>query len=113
MAARVALALAEAALADQAHVASVRARTQAQVAALSHEIRGLDLFVHPSQTNFVLADFGREAAPIEAKLLAQGAVVRPMKGYGLPTCLRITVGLAPENVEFLQVLDRVLREDLA
>ncbi|MBL0030160.1 MAG: histidinol-phosphate transaminase [Rhodanobacteraceae bacterium] len=105
----VALALAEAALADQAHVASVRARTQAQVAALSHEIRGLDLFVHPSQTNFVLADFGREAAPIEAKLLAQGAVVRPMKGYGLPTCLRINNGTEADDTHLLDCLKEALR----
>lgn len=105
----VALTLAEAALADQAHVASVRTRTQAQIAALSREIRALDLFVHPSQTNFVLVDFGREAAPIEAKLLAQGAVVRPMKGYGLPTCLRINNGTEADDAHLLRCLKEALR----
>ena len=105
----IALALAEAALADQAHVASVRAHTQAQIAVLSREIRGLDQFVHPSQTNFVLVDFGREAAPIEAKLLAQGAVVRPMKGYGLPTCLRINNGTEADDAHLLHCLKEALR----
>ena len=105
----VALALAEAALADPGHVATVRERTQAQIADLSREIRGLGLFVHPSQTNFVLVDFGRDAAPIEAKLLAQGAVVRPMKGYGLPTCLRINNGTTADDAHLLHSLKEALR----
>lgn len=105
----VALALAEAALADQDHVGLVRARTQKQIAALSREIRALGLFVHPSQTNFVLVDFGRDAAPIEAKLLAQGAVVRPMKGYGLPTCLRINNGSEADDAHLLHCLKEALR----
>lgn len=103
-----ALALAEAALADQDHVAMVRERTQAQIAALTQAIQGMGLFVHPSQTNFVLVDFGRDAAVIEARLLAQGAVVRPMKGYGLPTCLRINNGTAADDAHLLQALREAL-----
>jgi histidinol-phosphate aminotransferase len=76
---------------------------------LSREIRELGLFVHPSQTNFVLVDFGRDAAPIEAKLLAQGAVVRPMKGYGLPTCLRINNGTEADDAHLLHCLKEALR----
>jgi histidinol-phosphate aminotransferase len=105
----VALALAEAALADQDHVATVRTRTAAQIAALSMAIRDLGMFVHPSQTNFVLVDFGRDAAPIEASLLAQGAVVRPMQGYGLSTCLRINNGLAADDAHLLAALREALR----
>lgn len=47
-------------------------------------------------TNFVLADFSspeRAAAAFDF-LRDRGIVVRPMGGYGLPACLRITVGLA-------------------
>lgn len=105
----VALALAEAALADQAHVAKVRMQTQVQVAALGREIRALGLFVHPSQTNFLLVDFGREASPVEARLRAQGVVVRPMKGYGLPTCLRINNGREADDAHLLNCLKEALR----
>jgi histidinol-phosphate aminotransferase len=31
-----------------------------------------------------------------------------MAGYGLPTCLRLTVGLRDENRRLLQALDEVL-----
>ena len=39
------------------------------------------------------------------ELLARGVVVRPMAGYGLPQCLRITVGEAGENRRLLAALD--------
>jgi histidinol-phosphate aminotransferase len=40
----------------------------------------------------VLVDFERPAKPIEDALLKRGVIVRPMGGYGLPSCLRITIG---------------------
>jgi histidinol-phosphate aminotransferase len=39
-------------------------------------------------------------------LLAQDVVVRPMAGYGLPQCLRITVGDETENRRLVAALDR-------
>jgi histidinol-phosphate aminotransferase len=55
--------------------------------------------VHPSEANFVLADFGAEARAEAADmhLRAAGLIVRRVGGYGLPQCLRITIGLAEEN----------------
>jgi histidinol-phosphate aminotransferase len=96
------------ALDDGAHVAAVRERTAHARDALSVALRAMGLFVHPSQTNFVLIDFDRPAAPIEARLLQEGVVVRPMGGYGLPTCLRISVGNAHENAAFLAALAHAL-----
>jgi histidinol-phosphate aminotransferase len=55
-------------------------------------------------TNFVLVDFDRPARGIEDRLLEAGVVVRPMGGYGLPTCLRISVGREEENERFLAAL---------
>lgn len=102
------LAACEAALADDAHLAWVRGRNAAEREALHDALRARALAVSPSQTNFLLVDFGRDAAPIEAGLVARGVVPRPMGGYGLPTCLRITVGNRDENRRFLQALDEVL-----
>ena len=54
--------------------------------------------VWPSEGNFILADFGQPAAAsgADAALRARGVIVRAMGGYGLPHCLRITVGTAEE-----------------
>jgi len=52
----------------------------------------------PSEGNFVLADFGTPdlADTANAFLRGRGMIVRGVAGYGLPQCLRITVGTAEE-----------------
>ena len=102
------LAGAEAALADPAHVQRVREFNAGERAWLAGELRARGLVVAPSQTNFLLVDFGRPAAPIEAALVDRGVVPRPMAGYGLPDCLRLTLGLREDNARLLAALDEAL-----
>jgi histidinol-phosphate aminotransferase len=102
-----ALAACEAALGDEAHLVSACARNAEQRVALSAALRERGLRVFPSQTNFVLVEFGADTARIEAELIARGVVLRPMGGYGLGDCLRITVGDADENRRLLAALDAV------
>lgn len=103
-----ALAAARAALYDQDHLDEVRERNAEERAWLREQLRARGLSVPASQTNFLLVDFGREAAPVEAALIGRSVVLRPMVGYGLSTCLRITVGNRDENCRLLQALDEVL-----
>lgn len=58
------------------------------------ELSALGLPADASQTNFVLARFASpdEAEACEAHLRGDGILVRKVGGYGLPDCLRITVG---------------------
>jgi histidinol-phosphate aminotransferase len=99
------LAAAEAALGDDAYLQSTLARNATQRAELAAALARRDCFVHPSQTNFLLVEFGPRAQAIETTLLAAGVVVRPMTGYGLPECLRITVGSADDNRRLLDALE--------
>lgn len=102
------LAAAEAALSDQAHVGWVRRQNAAERQSLGDALRARDLAVAPSQTNFLLVDFGVDAARIQSALVSRGVVPRPMAGYGLPGCLRLTVGTRDENRRLLQALDEGL-----
>jgi len=54
--------------------------------------------VWPSEANFVLVDFGEvaRADAADAFLRSRGIIVRKVAGYGLPHCLRVTVGTADE-----------------
>ncbi len=97
-------AAAQAALADSAHVQRVRDTTSGERGRLATRLRERGWRVGPSQTNFLLVDLGRPAAEIERVLFAHAVVVRPMTGYGLPTCLRITVGSREENRRLLEAL---------
>jgi len=103
----VALAAAEAALGDVAHLEASVARNDAARARLTEDLRARGWAVAPSQTNFVLVEFGPGTPAIEAALLAAGVVARPMAGYGLPQCLRLTVGNADENARLLAALDGI------
>lgn len=106
------LAAAEAALGDAEHLDWVVARNAEQRAALGVALRRRGLRVFPSQTNFLLVGFAEPGADdqvtaIERRLLDAGVVLRPMGGYGLGHCLRITVGNVDENRRLLAVLDEI------
>jgi len=103
-----ALAACEAALGDEAHLQWACARNAEQRTALAAQLGQRGLRVYPSQTNFLLVEFGDRTPRIEAELVARGVVLRPMGGYGLPDCLRITVGTEDENSRLLAALDAVL-----
>lgn len=100
----VALAGAEAALADRDHLDSVRAFNRGERAWLREALvaRGYDVL--PSQTNFLLVDLARDATDFERRLFERGVIVRPMGGYGLGHAVRISVGSRAENQRLLDAL---------
>lgn len=103
-----ALAAAEAALADPAHLARVCADNARERAWLAAELAKAGLPALPSQTNFLLVRFGARTQAIERALLERGVILRPMGGYGLAEYLRITVSDRAENSRLLAVLAEVL-----
>lgn len=102
------LAAAQAALQDEAHLRACVEANAGQRHLLAEALRARGLGVGPSQANFLLVEFGEAAARIEAALIDRGIVLRPMGGYGLPACLRVTVGTGEQNACLLSVLDEVL-----
>jgi histidinol-phosphate aminotransferase len=104
-----ALAAAEAALADQEFLLSSRALNREGMQTLLDGLALLGLASIPSAGNFVCVELPGPGLPIYQALLAAGVIVRPVAEYGLPNHLRITVGLPAENDRLLETLARVLR----
>jgi len=100
----VALAGAAAALADGAHLASVRAFNHDERAWLRDGLAARGYAVLPSQTNFLLVDLASDAAAFERHLFECGVIVRPMGGYGLGHTVRISIGSRAENQRLLDAL---------
>jgi len=57
--------------------------------------------VTPSVGNFLLLHFpkgeGRDAKAADAFLTSRGYILRAVGGYGLPHCLRLTIGTEEAN----------------
>jgi len=90
----------EAALGDVGHVAASRDHNSVWLPWLSDYLAGLGLTVLPSVANFILVRFpaekGRDAAAAMTYFSENGVVPRETAGYGLPDCLRITIGREDE-----------------
>ena len=75
--------------------------------------------IHPSEANFLLIDFlnPERALAADQFLRARGIIVRHPKSYGLPNCLRVTIGtdeecdLVAENLAEFQKISRKILVD--
>jgi histidinol-phosphate aminotransferase len=67
--------------------------------------------VVPSHANFVMVVLGSEieANSLYQALLKQGIIIRPLKAFGLPHCVRITIGTPEENEALIASLQRTHR----
>jgi histidinol-phosphate aminotransferase len=89
-----------AAVEDIAAVDRARAHNEIWRIWLSEALKGLGLTVTPSAANFVLVRFpdaaAQDAVAAREFLKSRGILTRGMHSYGLPACLRITIGTEEE-----------------
>ncbi len=107
-----ALAAAEAALADEDYVRLSREVNAAGLQQLATGLHDLGLSFIPSLGNFLTFDTGTDGEQVYQSLLAEGVIVRPLTGYGLPRHLRVSVGTQAENQRFLTALAQVMAREL-
>jgi len=96
------------ALDDEQYLAEGRRVNRAGMAQLEKGLGELGLKWTPSRGNFLAVDLGRDATEINAGLLRQGVIVRPIAGYDMPSFLRVSIGTEAENARFLEALRVVL-----
>ncbi len=78
---------------------------------VSTELKSIGLTVYPSIGNFVLVEFpktGKTAAAANNFLMGKGIIPREVAGYGLPDCLRITIGTEEENKALANALEEFM-----
>lgn len=104
----VSIAAATAAIADHKHVSRHRQLNDEVRRWTFDELVRMELEPLQSQGNFILVRFpsaaGHCADSAFAHLRSEGIIVRPMASYGLPDCLRVTVGSAQEMAAFTSSL---------
>lgn len=87
---------------------------------LKLNLKGIQFFYHlfdklgipyiKSNANFVTIILDNEAMvdKINGKLLRKGVIIRPLKAFGLPNCIRINTGLLEENEFFAENFKNVI-----
>lgn len=104
-----ALAAAQAALADEHYLRQTQERTRQGKEYLREEVKKLGCTCYPSQTNFLLVDLQMNADALCLALSRRGVIVRSMAAYGLIDCIRISVGTDFENRNFITVFAECLQ----
>lgn len=106
----VAQAAAVAALADDDFVQQSYALNVAGMAQMTETFDRLGVSYIPSFGNFVSFQVA-DAKTVYQRLLENGVIVRPVANYEMPNYLRVSIGLAQENIRFLQALTDILQSE--
>jgi len=76
---------------------------------LTTTLRELGLTVVASEANFVMLVLPgvEQAARLTNELLAQGIIIRPLAGWGLPNCVRISTGTSEDNERCVEAIQKL------
>lgn len=97
-----------AALEDDAHLRETKRVVDEGRVYLQEQFAEIKIPFVPAAANFVMANVG-DGCAVFYKLLRRKVVVRPLKGYGLPEWVRISVGTMEENKKLIAALKEVIR----
>jgi histidinol-phosphate aminotransferase len=97
-----------AALDDREFTVKCARENRVGLAQLEAGFRAQGLEIVPGVANFILVKVG-DGARVFSGLQKRGVIVRPMRPYGMPEWLRVTVGTPAQNERLLAALAAVLR----
>ncbi|PYK66179.1 MAG: histidinol-phosphate transaminase [Verrucomicrobia bacterium] len=97
-----------AALNDAAHQHETKRVVDEGRAYLQDKLTEMKIQFVPGVANFVMVNVG-DGLAIFDQLLRRNIIVRPLKGYGLPEWVRISVGTIEENEKCVSALRDVIR----
>ncbi|MEW6351939.1 MAG: histidinol-phosphate transaminase [Thermodesulfobacteriota bacterium] len=78
---------------------------------LEAQLRAIGVQVVPSQANFLTFCLDSDARWVFDALLLKGVIVRHLASFGMPKCIRVSVGTDAENRRFISALKEVLRTE--
>ena len=99
-----------AALSDQAFIEQCRAENKQGIDLFESFCLKHNLFIYPSQGNFVLINIKTDSDKVFDELMKKGFIVRSGNALGVPGFIRITVGSMDQNTELIEKLEEILIE---
>ena len=99
-----------AALNDDAFMAKSVEHNDSELVRVKDAVEKAGFKTFPSVGNFVLIEFpeeaGRTSAEADAFLRQEGIVIRDVNVYGLPTCLRASIGTTEQNDDLIAAIEK-------
>ena len=99
-----------AALEDSKHLKETISLNLIEKKYLITELNKFKLEIIPSVTNFITILFDNENAAKQflSDMLKNGIILRGLKSFGLPNCVRVTIGTKDENECFVKILNKII-----
>src|SRR3989441_915141 len=99
-----------AALSDEAHPRETKRLVDAGRVYLHEQFAEMKIRFVPGAANFIMVNVA-DGAAIFKKLLAKKIIVRPIRNYGLPEWVRISIGTMEQNQKCIAALKEVLSKN--
>jgi histidinol-phosphate aminotransferase len=96
-----------AAIDDQSHIKRVVLNNAGQAQMVGVALSEMDYRVVPTSANFLYCDVGEDSGGIAELLRSERVSVRPLGGWGAPTCLRVSIGRPEQNEIFVRAIRRI------
>jgi histidinol-phosphate aminotransferase len=99
----------QAALDDIKHLEASRLVNDQGKDFLYRQFDKMGMFYIPSEGNFILIDPKIDSEQVFLEMQKLGVIVRPVKNYGFPTALRVTIGTMKQNKKLVRSLKATLK----
>jgi histidinol-phosphate aminotransferase len=96
-----------AAIDDQSHVKRVVLNNAGQAQMVGVALSEMGYRVVPTSANFLYCDVGEDGTDVAEQLRSERVSVRPLGGWGAPTCLRVSIGRPEQNEIFVRAMRRI------
>lgn len=103
-------AAAVASLEDGEHVRRCVENNAAGAAFLLKSLREMGYQPVETFANFIYVDVGEDSAAVARRMEAEGIIIRPLKPWGAPSAIRVTIGTPEQNELFVRALRKVMEK---
>jgi len=98
------------ALSDSEHIKNTLELNNSEKKVVMSELKRLNINFIESATNFITLIFKNinQSSCFTEKMLENGILVRPLASFGLPECVRVSIGTSEENHSYIIVLNNII-----
>ncbi len=101
-------AAATAAMEDEAHLRRTLDNNTEGAAWLAKELSALGFQPVPTWANFLYLEVSEDGVAVAKRLQNAGVIVRPLRGWGAPTAIRVSIGTPEQDELFLRAFKSVM-----